>query len=111
MNYPSEGKRKARREAREKAGADLEARMSVLLDEGFPHRDAQQEVLLKKLILIYNADFGHLPTAEEIMLILGKWLEQQDRYKGDKELYPALGEMLKKLSEKVEEQGSPLLIG
>jgi len=108
MNYPNKGKRKARKEAREKVGADLEARIKVFLDQGWPKREPQQEVLLKRLITVYNANFNRLPTQEEIMLILGKFLQEHGDHKDEKDYYPHLGEMVDILEKRTSEQGSPL---
>jgi hypothetical protein len=109
MNYPNEGKRKARKEAREKQGTEMTARIKALLDEGWPQRDEAQDKLLAKLVVSYNETFRHLPTQEELLLILGKFLQQHGDHKDEENFYPHLNEMLVILEERAKGQGSPLL--
>jgi len=109
MKYPNEGRRKARSMARERAEADLRASIKALLDQGWPRRNEAQDMLLIRLTVSYNETFGRLPTQEELLLILGKFLQEHGDHKDEKDYYPFLGEMVKHLEQKTSEQGSPLM--
>lgn len=109
MQYPDQGKRKARREAREKETADLTAQINAVLDGGWPARDEAQDKLLRKLVISYNETFRRMPSQEELLLIFGKFLQQHGDHKDEKDFYPYLNEMLVKLEERARDQGSPLL--
>ena len=70
MKYPNEGRRKARKAAREAAAASLGSDIDTLINKAFPIRTQEQTDLLRIVIRQFHTDFNRLPAEMELLRIL-----------------------------------------